>query len=156
MTIRKYAASDCLEAMELFYNTVHSINAKDYAKDQLNAWAPKDLNASSINASFLKNHTIVAVENNIIVGFGSIGENGYLDCLFTHKDHQRKGIAAELCNILEKIGKWDKITVHASITAKPFFEKRGYRTIKKQTVQRRGVLLENFVMEKNLKLYNNA
>ena len=38
------------------------------------------------NKSFLKNYTIVAVENSIIVGFGDISEVGYLDRLYVHKD----------------------------------------------------------------------
>ena len=32
--------------------------------------------------------------------------------------------------------------------AKPFFEHRGYVAVKEQQVERRGVLLTNFVMEK--------
>ena len=40
------------------------------------------------------------------------------------------------------------VTTHASITARPFFEKRGYRVVKEQQVERHGVLLTNFVMEK--------
>lgn len=36
----------------------------------------------------------------------------------------------------------------SSITAKPFFEKRGYIVIKEQTVERFGVELRNYVMEK--------
>ena len=42
-----------------------------------------------------------------------------------------------------------KITVHASITARPFFEKRGYRLVRSQTVERRGVQMQNFHMEKD-------
>ena len=41
-----------------------------------------------------------------------------------------------------------KFTTHASITARPFFEGRGYRMVRPQVVQRRGVLLLNYVMEK--------
>ena len=37
---------------------------------------------------------------------------------------------------------------HASITARPFFERRGWRVVKEQRVERRGVALTNFVMEK--------
>ena len=37
---------------------------------------------------------------------------------------------------------------HASRTAKPFFEKRGWRVVKEQQVERHGVLLTNFVMER--------
>lgn len=35
MVIRKYQPSDCKEIIELFYNTVHTVNAKDYPKEQL-------------------------------------------------------------------------------------------------------------------------
>ena len=38
--------------------------------------------------------------------------------------------------------------MHASITARPFFEQRGYRVVRQQQVERGGVLLTNFVMEK--------
>ena len=34
MFVRGYQMSDCKEITELFYNTVHTINAKDYTKEQ--------------------------------------------------------------------------------------------------------------------------
>ena len=37
---------------------------------------------------------------------------------------------------------------HASITARPFFEKRGYQVLRAQQVERRGILLTNYIMEK--------
>ncbi len=40
------------------------------------------------------------------------------------------------------------ITTYSSITAKPFFEKRGYQVIKSQEVERFGVKLKNFKMIK--------
>jgi len=39
MFIREYQSSDCKELAKLFYNTVHTVNAKDYTKEQLDAWA---------------------------------------------------------------------------------------------------------------------
>lgn len=44
----------------------------------------------------------------------------------------------------------DKITTHASITARPFFEKRGYVTVKEQQVIRHNVALTNYIMEKQI------
>ena len=38
MFVRGYQMSDCKEITELFYNTVHTINAKDYTKEQLDVW----------------------------------------------------------------------------------------------------------------------
>ena len=39
MFIRKYQSCDCKKLAELFYNIVHTVNVKDYTKEQLNAWA---------------------------------------------------------------------------------------------------------------------
>ena len=41
-----------------------------------------------------------------------------------------------------------KITTYASITAKPFFEKRGYKVVKERQVERQGIFLTNYVMIK--------
>lgn len=41
MTIREYKPDDCKEITELFFNTVHTVNAKDYSKEQLDVWAPE-------------------------------------------------------------------------------------------------------------------
>ena len=41
MNTRMYRSEDCKEIIELFYNTVHSVNAKDYNEAQLDVWASK-------------------------------------------------------------------------------------------------------------------
>lgn len=147
MLIRKYRSTDCRELSTLFYNTVHSVNAKDYTSEQLDVWATGNVDLEAWNSSFLEHYTVVAVNGDLIVGFGDIDKTGYLDRLYVHKDFQRNGIATSICDSLEQavIG---TIVVHASITAKPFFEKRGYVVVKEQQVERQGFLLTNFVMKK--------
>ena len=135
---------------ELFYNTVHSINAKDYAEEQLNVWATGRVDLQQWNLSFLKHKTIVAIENDEIVGFGDIDDSGYLDRLYVHKDYQGMGIASVICNELEDYVKGKSITTHASITAKTFFQQRGYRVVKEQKVIRQGIALTNYVMKKQI------
>lgn len=148
MFIRKYESTDCKELTELFYNTVHTVNAKDYTKEQLDAWASVQMDLEKWDRSFQEHFTVVAVENGIIVGFGDIDTTGYLDRLYVHKNNQRKGIATAICDQLESKVQ-GKIVTHASITAKPFFEKRGYKVLKEQQVVRKEILLKNYVMEKN-------
>lgn len=148
MELRGYESSDCKEVAELFYNTVHIINAKDYTKEQLDVWATQEVDLEKWNQSLQEHYSVVAVDNEIIVGFGDIDKDGYLDRLYVHADYQRKGIATAICKQLEQAVE-GKITTHASITAKPFFEKRGYRVVRKQEVERRGIFLTNFVMEKD-------
>ncbi len=147
MIIREYRPSDCREIAELFYNTVHTVNAADYTEEQLDAWATGEVDLDAWDRSFREHHSLVALEGGTIVGFGDIDKTACLDRLYVHARHQREGIASAICDRLEEAVQGN-ISVHASITARPFFEKRGYRVIKEQKVERHGVLLTNFVMEK--------
>lgn len=146
MIIRKYQPSDCKELADLFYNTVHTVNAKDYTKEQLNVWATGQVDLEQWNKSLQEHFSVVAVDDEIIVGFGDIDKTGYLDHLFVHTSYQRKGIASAICNQLEQAVQGD-ITTHASITAKPFLKKR-LQIVKEQQVERQGIFLTNFCMKK--------
>lgn len=148
MILRKYQPADCRELTELFYRTVHIINAKDYTEEQLNAWADGQADLEKWNKSFLEHYSIVAEEEGRIVGFGDVDQTGYLDRLYVHADYQGRGIATAICEQLEQTVR-GRLVTHASITAKPFFEKRGYQVIKEQKVERKGIFLTNFVMEKS-------
>lgn len=148
MMIRKYKSSDCTQLAELFYETVHTVNAKDYTNEQLDAWAKGNVDLDKWDKSFLAHYTIICDKDDCIIGFGDIDKTGYLDRLYVHKDYQRQGIASAICDELEKAVNTGKIITHASITARPFFEQRGYRVVKDQQVVRDGISLTNFVMEK--------
>lgn len=78
MQLRAYRESDCGQLAELFYQTVHSVNAADYTKAQLDAWATGKVILAEWNRSFLAHHTVVATEGGEIVGFGDIDPTGYL------------------------------------------------------------------------------
>ena len=147
MFIREYQSADCKELAELFYNTVHTVNAKDYTKERLDVWATGQVDLKAWNQSFQEHFSIVAVDDDIIVGFGDIDKTGYLDRLFVHFGYQRKEIGTAICNWLESAVQGNIVT-HASITARPFFEKRGYKVVKEQQVERQGIFLTNFVMIK--------
>lgn len=148
MKLRPYDPADCAEMAQLFYDTVHTVNARDYTPEQLCAWATGEVDLAEWDRSFQAHHTLVAVEGEQIVGFGDLDvERGYLDRLYVHRDHQGEGIATALCGALERAAS-GPITTHASITARPFFEGRGYRVLREQQVERRGVWLTNYVMGK--------
>lgn len=148
MIIREYQPSDCEEIAKLFYNTVHTVNAKDYTKKQLDAWASGSVDLKKWNESLSEHFTLVAVHNGVITGFGDIDSTGYLDRLYVHKDYQRQGIATAVCDKLERAFDVTQITAHVSITAKPFFTHRGYEIVKEQQVVREGITLKNYIMQK--------
>lgn len=150
MDLRSFRPGDAPALYRLFYDTVHTVCAGDYTPAQLDAWAPETAGEAAWEAALRSRTTLVAEENGGILGFGSIGPDGYLDLLYIHRDHQRRGVAAVLCDFLETLYPVDRITVHASKTARPFFENRGYRVLRPRQVERRVQVLTNYVMEKEL------
>ena len=147
MYLRGYQSSDAEELASLFYDTVHRVNRKEYTQEQVDAWAAGQIDLDAWDRSLQEHITLVAVEQERLVGFGDIDYTGYLDRLFVHADHQGRGIATALCDVLEHSVP-GPVTTHASLTAKPFFEARGYRVLAAQQVVRRGVELPNYVMRK--------
>lgn len=148
MILRRYESTDCEVLAQLFYDTVHAVNAGDYTPAQLDAWATGQTDTAAWNRRFLSTYTLVAIESGRIVGFGNIDEEGYLDMLYVHRGFQCCGVATALCDALESSVTKSMYTTYASITARPFFEARGYRVVREQQVERRGESLTNFVMEK--------
>lgn len=148
MEIRHYNKVDLAVLIKLFHDTVHKVNIKDYAQEQVEAWAPESVDMEKWDKSLSEHHTFVVVHDSKIIGFGDIDDSGYLDRLYVHHDYQRQGVATLLCDKLESVVDIDStIITYASITAKPFFEKRGYKVVKEQLVERNGIFLKNYIME---------
>ena len=148
MEIRPYRAEDLEDVLSLFQDTVRTINRRDYTPEQVEAWAGRPAQAAW-GASLLSHAALVAEGVEGLLGFADLDvDAAYLDRLYVHRDHQGEGIASALCGRLEALVPGCTITVHASVTARPFFEGRGYRVVRRQQVERRGVLLTNFLMER--------
>ena len=54
--LREYKTTDNEQLAQLFYNTVHTVNAKDYTKEQLDVWATGQVERQGI---FLTNYVMV-------------------------------------------------------------------------------------------------
>ncbi len=147
MKIVKYAEIYKGEVYNLFVKTILNVNCKDYNKKQVEAWV-SNTDSEKFNNSLLDSYSIVCIENEKVIGFGDITKDGYLDRLYVHKDYIRTGVGTLICDELEEVFEVNKIVVYASISAKRFFEKRGYRVISENNVVLKNVELTNYIMEK--------
>lgn len=152
--IEKFELSDLNQILKLFHDTVHAINIKDYTQEQIDAWAPEQMDRERW-ARRLSDHIVyVAKIDDNIVGFGDTTKEGLIDHLYTHKDFQGQGIASAILKKLEKELRARNITqatTKVSITAQSFFEKQGYTTLHSQEKKHRsGVTFRNYVMSKQL------
>ena len=149
MILRAYRPEDDDEIVQLFLFTVNTVNAADYTAEQIKAWTAGCADAEKWCAPLKNTHAVVAEEDGAIVGFGNIDDKGRLDRLYVHAKRQGRGIATAICNELEGYA-GGRITVHASVTARPFFERRGYAVLREQQVLRQGIYLKNYVMKKTV------
>ncbi|ARV60505.1 GNAT family N-acetyltransferase [Nostocales cyanobacterium HT-58-2] len=153
MKIRIYEIDDTEEIMKLFYNTVHEVNIRDYTKEQVDAWAPTNMDIQVWIQGLKSKLTYVAEESHKILGFGELEENGHIDRFYCHKDFQGRGVGTQILEQIELKARSlgiKKLFTEASITAKPFFERKGFIVVRKQQVERRGQKFINFQMEKVL------
>ncbi|NGX52941.1 MAG: putative N-acetyltransferase YafP [Candidatus Anoxychlamydiales bacterium] len=152
--IRDYCLDDAKALMDIFYNTIHKVNIKDYTLEQVDAWAPKEnLKIEDWQDRFKKNNPIIAIVDGKIVGFAEFESNGYIDCFYCHHEWINKGIGRALMEeifIRAQKNNIKRIFVDVSITAKPFFKKMGFRVLYEQIIIRKGIELKNYPMEKNI------
>lgn len=151
MNLRLFRPSDTEQIAQLFHDTIRSINKKDYTLKQVKAWAPDDIFFRNWEIKCSEKFTLVAESQEIITGFAQLENDGHIDCFYCHKNFQHQGVGKALYTGIENEAKKrnvSRMTVEASITAKPFFERMGFSLIREQSVEVRGENLKNFKMEK--------
>lgn len=150
MEIREYKPTDYKEIANLFHETVHSVCANHYSKDELEAWAPNPVDYEKWQKKLEKKVPFVVTIDNKIVGFAELEKDGHIDCFYVHKDHQKQGIGTFILNHLIETSKNKKLYAEVSITAKPFFLKHGFKVTKENKVRINDQELTNYIMEKQL------
>jgi putative acetyltransferase len=151
LRLRPYTPADADATLVVFRRAVRTTAAHDYSPEQVAAWAPDDLDAESWGARRSARATVVADVDGRVVGFTDVDATGYLDMLYVDPDAGRRGVATALLDwALEEAGRAgaDTVRTHASITARPFFEARGFRVDEVRRPVRNGVVLVNFAMSR--------
>ncbi len=155
MQIRLFRPQDTAQIAQLFHQTVHQINRRDYSSNQCLAWSPEDIYFRDWATVCASHYTFVAEIKNAIVGFGELEANGHIDCFYCHKDYQRCGVGSQIYRAIEEKAielRLERLFTEASITAKPFFQHLGFVTITDRQVICRGETFTNYAMEKFLNL----
>jgi putative acetyltransferase len=152
MQIREATENDLLPITQLFYETVNTVNQKDYSKEQIAVWAESSRNVDYWLNCIQTQFFIVAEKDSLIIGFASLDDNACIDFMYVHKDYQNIGVATELLDALESeayengfTGIWSDV----SITAKPFFLKKGFKEQEVYLKRLQDIEFENTIMTKS-------
>lgn len=154
--MRPLTAQDIPGMQELFRGTVLTVNARDYTGEEVRDWASCGDSVEHWKELMSANNYIGAIDTqDNIVGFSSMDGKGHLHSMFVHKDWQGKGVASMLLAEVEKMARGygvRKIVSEVSITARPFFEKRGYRAVAEQKAKANKLYMTNYRMEKEIRI----
>ncbi|QIN81406.1 GNAT family N-acetyltransferase [Rubrobacter tropicus] len=153
MIVRDYREHDAGEICRLFYGTVRAVNLGDYSPEQVRAWAPAPPDPDLWHERMSGRHTLVVGGDDGVVGFAELEEDGHLDMFYCRWDVVGRGVGSLLYAAVEERARElgvGRIFTEASITARPFFERKGFSVLRRNTVARGGVELTNFSMEKVL------
>ena len=149
LKIRLYQPGDAREIADLFHDAIHAIGPEYYLPELLEAWAPTPPDYVHWQRRLDMKQPFVAQIGQKIVGFIELDPDGHIDCMYTHKDYQRQGIAGQLYEHLKTMAVQkgiQRLDVEASKLAKPFFETRGFQVVKENVIERRGQQLTNHSM----------
>lgn len=153
MIIRKGNINDLTEMLKIFTDTITAICKHDYNSDQINAWKSGAENEERWLQVIDHQFVIVAKVNGQMAGFCALDQGNYIDLLFVHKDFQQQGVARKMYTFIEQeatLRKEKILSSDVSKTARSFFEKMGFKVIREQTVDVKGIGLTNYKMEKEL------
>jgi putative acetyltransferase len=151
--IRDYRDSDCEALAGIFQRAVREIARKDYSPAQVLAWAPEERDMDAFAARRSARPTFVAEYDGQLAGFTDLDGDGHIDMFYVNPDCQRRGVASAMLRFLVARGESERrkrLFGDVSITARPVFERHGFKVLEYQTVQTNGQALGNFRMEKLL------
>jgi len=156
--LRPFLPADTPVLAAIFAASIEELAEDDYSEAQRAAWASRADDEDAFGKRLAGQLTLVATVNGSPVGFASLKGANHVDMLFVHPSVARQGIAAMLCDALEKLAgaRGAKVlTVDASDTAEPLFAKRGYVAQQRNSISIEGEWLANTTMQKTLAA-NNA
>jgi DeoR/GlpR family transcriptional regulator of sugar metabolism/GNAT superfamily N-acetyltransferase len=146
--LRRYESSDATATLDVFLRAIQVTAAHDYSPPQIEAWTA-GIELDSWARRRAEAGTWVAVLGGVVVGFTDIDRSGYIDMMFVDPSAGRRGVARALLRHVRSIATADgteELTVNASRTARPFFEREGFSVRAEQQVERNGVILTNYQM----------
>jgi putative acetyltransferase len=151
--LRPYLPADAPTLAEIFRAGVENLTGDDYDEAQQAAWIATADDEDAFGARLAQNLTLVATLAGSPVGFASLKGPDHIDLLYVHPTAAGQGVATALIDALERLGQArgaKRLTVDASDTARPFFERRGYTAQRRGTFMLGGEWLGNTTMEKRL------
>ena len=154
--IRPYRPGDEDALAEVFFTSVREAGRRDYSEEQVRAWAtgcpdPSTFADRAGDGRLL----LVAVDtNDRVVAYADLENDGRIDHLYCRPTWIGSGVGSALYEAIESEARArgiQRLFVEASEAARRLFERNGFRVVRRNDLERHGVELHNFDMDKDLR-----
>jgi putative acetyltransferase len=151
--IRHFRVGDEDALFKVFHSAIHLIANRDYTAEQINAWAPDNINRELWSAKMRDIRPFIAEISSQIVGYADVQSIGYIDHFFVSGFHSRRGIGQALMQRIHAEAaslQLTRLTADVSRTAQPFFARHGFEIVEQRSPILRGIVVPNALMRKSL------
>ncbi len=152
--ICRYRPGEEPALFEVYFSAIHLVAGVDYTREQVNAWAPRDVDSVLWRSRIEGINPFVAEQDGKVLGYADVQVNGYIDHFFVSGTSTRQGIGSLLMKRLFEeaaLLKVAELTSDVSRTAQPFFSRFGFEVVEQRFPERRGVVIPNALMRCKLK-----
>lgn len=138
------------EIADLFHASVHGLAHQAYTLEQIQVWCPDNPDYEKWKAQLEKTKPYLFIVDRSIAGFVELEKCGHIDRFYVHPQFARRGVATALLKHVFDVARSNGLNLlytEASHLIKPLFENHGFKTIRRNVVNRNGIELDNWIME---------
>ncbi|WP_413205502.1 GNAT family N-acetyltransferase [Rhodospirillum sp. A1_3_36] len=153
LDLRPLTPDDRGHVARIFFCAVHEGARDHYTFEQRRVWGGETVDPEAWRDRLEEGMGFLAERNGEPVGFMTVDETGLVDLAFVLPSMAGQGIGTRLYWAVEDQARAlgiQILTTEASKVSKPFFERQGWEVVTEQSVEREGVFLTNYKMQKPL------
>jgi len=153
LALRPFLAADAPILAAIFRAAIEELTEEDYTPPQQEAWASLADDEEGFGERLANRLTLIATLEGSPVGFAALEGPTNIDMLYVHPAVSRQGVGTMLYDALEKLAASrgaSHLTVDASDSALPFFQKHGFAAQQRNTVLAGSEWIANTTMKKQL------
>ena len=98
MKIRRFHNGDEISLFSVFLSSVHTLASHYYTQEQIDAWAPTDIDPEQWANHMKELRPFVVEVDGEIAGYADLQPNGYIDHFFVSGTYPRQGVGTLLMN----------------------------------------------------------
>jgi putative acetyltransferase len=153
MRIREFQFGDEAALHQVFISAIHGVAINDYSLEQVEAWAPRNIDPVLWSDRMRGIAPFVAEVDGKLIAYADVQADGYIDHFFVSAPFARQRVGSKLMSRIHEeatIKGIRELNSDVSRTAQPFFKHWGFQVVEERWPVMRGVVIPNALMKKVL------